>query len=245
MAKKNKDLIIANMATIPTRVAALRDCVASLLPQVDGLHISLNGVWDNIPDFLNNAKITLYISADIWGVDNDPGDVAKFYNVRFQKGYIFTVDDKFIYPTDYTQYLIKAIEDKNREAVVSLHGRNFHTNRKMTSYYYDSKDFFGCLNDVDITQYVHELGTGMMAWHSDTVKWPSKITTVFPRRNMTDVYASVFFNENSIPRVIVAHNQGYIRISPKHNDKAFSISMNTSSRDQIVTEVVNSINWKL
>jgi hypothetical protein len=231
------------MATIPSRVHALTDSVGSLLPQCDELNISLNGHWDYVPDFLISPKINLYKAEDYWPVD--PGDVGKFFTVFGQKGYIFTVDDKFIYPKGYVDYLISKIEEYNRRAVISLHGRNLHTDRPSRSYYHDCKNFYGCLEELALDQIVHELGTGMMAFHHSTVKWPKKITEVFPYRNMTDILASAYFNKERIMRVVAAHKRDWVRVSPKHQDLTFSISYNLNTSDKFVTDVTNAIPWKI
>ena len=95
------------MASIPEREHALEDSVASILPQCDQFNIYLNN-WDVVPDFLNHKKINVFRSQDELG---DLGDVGKFFCCdSWNDAYIFTVDDKLLYPRNYAKQMIGKIE---------------------------------------------------------------------------------------------------------------------------------------
>jgi hypothetical protein len=230
-----------HLATMPPRIEALKDSIPSILPQCDKLFVYLNCFGGHIPDILKHPKITIYESEKEFDGDGNLGDVGKFYGCDdWEPGYHFTVDDKLIYPPTYTRDMIAAIEKHGRKAVVSIHGRNFFTTRKCKSYYFDVERFFGCLQNHP-EQFVHEIGTGVMAFHTDTIKismdW-------FPRINMTDILLSVELQKRNIPMLLAAHKTGYIRISTRHDD-TYSIHAQCNRKDQVQTDLVNSIRWRI
>ena len=199
------------------------------------MNIYLNN-WKKVPAFLYHKKINLFISDRELG---DLGDVGKFFMVEKQKGYIFTVDDKILYPSDYVLQMVNTIELAGRKAAVSCHGRNFH-NRASKSYYYDILDFFPCLLTQPLT-FVHEVGTGVLAFHSDlctpTLEW-------FPFSNMTDIYFSLEMQKRSIPMLIHPHKKRWLQISTKHDDN-YSIHASLNNCDGFQTDQINSIKWKI
>ncbi len=113
-----RDMIHANVATYPARKDVLPLMIKSVIDQVDLLHVSMNGYEKGYkPPYLDHPKILLSY------LDNSLTDAAKYYRVRFQSGYIFTMDDDLEYAPDYVQYMISKIEQYQRKAVVTLHGR--------------------------------------------------------------------------------------------------------------------------
>ncbi|HNX87696.1 MAG TPA: glycosyltransferase [Paludibacteraceae bacterium] len=224
------------MATMPSRVVALRDTINTILPQCDELNLYLNN-FINVPEFLGHQKIKLYRSQDEWG---DIGDVGKFYRVNLQQGYIFTVDDKIIYPADYVQQMVTTIERAHRKAVVSNHGRLFHKDKPTKSYYFDTAKNFVYSLAYPLT-FVHEIGTGVLAWHSDTCR-PDM--SWFPHTNMTDIYFSIEVQKRNIPIIIHPHENGWLKLGTKH-DENYSIHANCNRKDKFQTSVVNAFSWKI
>jgi hypothetical protein len=226
--------VIFNMASIPQREQALKESIESILPQCDAFNIYLND-WDHVPAFLNHPKIKIYRSQDELG---DLGDVGKFYTCDEWMGYIFTADDKIIYPSDYVKVMIAKIEEHGRRAVISCHGRNLKP--KCKSYYWDVENFFGCLRTVRNDEWVHEIGTGVMAFHTDTF---CATLQMFPHINMTDIYFSLELQKAKVPMLIKAHAEGWIRVSRKH-DNNYSIFNFCNKNDAFQTSVVNNFKWQ-
>jgi hypothetical protein len=227
------------MATMPPRVKALEESVNNILPQCDELRIYLNE-FGEAPSFLDHPKIIVFESADHAG---DLGDVGKFYTCPMwhtEDAYIFTVDDKIIYPQDYTERTIEAIEKYNRKVVVGYHGRNLKPN--CHSYYYDYEKFFLVYGRVLFNEFVHELGTGAMAFHTSTI--PPIDLRIFPTINMTDIWFSMYLQKQKIPMAVINHAKDWIRMSKLHDD-SYSIHAQCNQRDQYQTQVVNSFNWKI
>ncbi len=223
---------------MPPRIEALKESVVRILPQCDELHIYLNH-FSEVPAFLIHPKITTYLGFEHIG---DMGDVGKFYNCEnWKDAYIFTVDDKILYPIDYTKKMIATIQKYKRKAVVSAHGRIFN-DRKCTSYYFDCKVFRGCLMGFAKDEWVHEIGTGAMAFHTSTI--PQVDLEVFPKTNMTDIYFSMWLQELNIPMMNPARANRWIGISTKHDDN-YSIHNICNKNDAVQTNLVNSVEWKI
>ena len=225
--------VSVHMATFQGREWCLKESVSSLLNQCDELNIWMNGYEKDsvLPDILSDPKIKLHFGEDV-------GDIGKFMNWHKWNGYIFTCDDKLIYAPDYVERCIELIEKHGRKAVVSAHGRNLKPNCK--SYYNDPQDFFGCLGLVKNEESVHELGTGAMSLHSSVLKGFS--LDYFTYTNMTDILFSIYLNEKRIPRIVIPHENGWIK-SSKFLKKP-SISTSANKNDKLHTDIVNSITWE-
>lgn len=221
---------------MPPRIPALADSIPSILPQCDVLNIYLNDFEESeIPAILRHPKINLIRSQDEVG---NLGDVGKFYLCStWTEGYIFTVDDKIIYPKNYAEKHIEAIERYGRKAVVSCHGRLLKPN--CSSYYHDPQAFYGVLGTLIQDCFAHELGTGAMAFHADTVKVS---LDEFPYINMTDIYFSMKLQRERIPILIRQHFKGDFRLSNKH-DEHHSIHNTFNKDDRFQTDTVNEFAW--
>lgn len=233
-----KEKVTFNMATMVPRIPALADSIPTILHQCDVLNVYLNNFDDSeIPAILKHPKIKLWRSQDEIG---NLGDVGKFYPCHtWTEGYIFTVDDKITYPKDYVQKHIEAIESYKRKAVVSCHGRLLKPNCK--SYYHDAAAFYGVLGTLIKDTFAHELGTGAMAFHVDTV---TATLDDFPHINMTDIYFSMKLQREGIPILIRKHFRGEFGISQKHDD-LYSIHNTFNKSDKLQTDVVNAFEWRV
>lgn len=229
--------VTINIATMPERKESLKAVVTILLPQVDQINIYLNNFKGDIPEFLNHDKIRFFESEK--EPLGDIGAAGKFYDVENQKGYILTADDDIFYASDYVEKMIEGIERYKRKAVITVHGRILHLDRKSNSYYKDAERFFvfhrGCSEDTK----VHVGGTGVMAFHSDTIKIS---TDDFGYCNMADIYFAIKANSLKIPIMVIKHPDHWLQISDKY-DKNYSISRSMVNKDQLQTEIINSVTW--
>lgn len=233
---KYNDIVSYHMATMPERILCLKESVASILPQCDFLHIYLNG-FKEVPEFLHHEKIKTYLSSDHFG---DIGDVGKFFNCNDWTGYNFTVDDKIIYPADYTEKTIAKIEQYSRKAVVSYHGRILYTDRPCQSYYKDYKfvsDYLGNTpNDIKI----HIPGTGVMTFHSNHIAFD---INSFCNSNMSDIFIGKCAQNNNIDVIALQHAKGWMKTS-RYFDARHSICQSFANNDEIQTNLINNHKWK-
>ena len=111
-------MIRASLASIPERERSLRQTVASLLPQIDRLGVYLNG-YGSVPDFLHDPRIDVARSQE----HGDRGDAGKmFWTDAGDFDYYLACDDDIIYPPDYAERMVAAIEQYGRRALVGCHG---------------------------------------------------------------------------------------------------------------------------
>ena len=205
--KFNGDLVICGIATIKERKENLKLTVDSLINQVDKLIIYQNGYYDNT-DFLNNEKIEV-LSSLITGIDM--GDAGKFFKVGEYKEYFYylSVDDDLIYPPDYVNNLISNLKKYDNKVIVSHHGRIMKENPK--SYYKDFEVGFRCLDEVTDEIEIDFGGTGVMGFHTSTVK--NLTFDMFKSPNMADIWVGKYAKENNIPIIILKHNEGWLKTS--------------------------------
>jgi hypothetical protein len=238
----------AYMATFEGREIPLLDAVASIATQVDTLNIWVNNYpiakreqFEQSLSAFTNVTITY---SDIYrsGEAGNIGDIGKFWFMDEWEGYIFTVDDTWIYPVDYVSCMIQAIERYNHKAVISVHGRLMKGEIK--SYYHFKESELFLYNNVYLDAPCNEIGTGVMALHSDMFKDLEFDLSMFKHTNMTDIYFSMELNSAGIPCVIIAHDRAWIAYNPKSTGIR-RISATCLRNETLQVEVCNSHNWKL
>lgn len=230
----SKEKVIVGMASLVGREGSLREAIDSLLPQVDEIHVTLNGYFE-IPDFLKgNKKIHANIDAT-----NKYGDAAKF-RILGKSGYLFFTDDDLIYPADYVDRMVNYIENNKRAAIITVHGRRFES-FPVKSYYHGNCFSIRCLALQPTDEFVHCPGTGVTAFHSSTI--PVQLKD-FEAANMADIWLGIAAQKHRVPIMAIRHNKGWIRESFEYDVKK-SIHFNLHSRDAFQTKTVNSIKWTL
>lgn len=228
------DKIIAGMATFPGREDSLKEVIISIINQVDELRVYANN-YSKPPIKFRHRKLKWFLGNAHQG---DLGDAGKFYGAEQINGYHFTIDDDLIYPADYVATMIAAIERYERRVVVSLHGRSFPPGH-IRSYYHGATGRYSCLRTLSNDVFVHVVGTGVLAYHTDTIRIPFEI---FQATNMADVWFSVYCQEKKVPRLVVKHQVGWIKDSGKY-DQFTSIYHKNVNDDAFQTNMVNTVVW--
>ena len=201
--------VTASLASIPGRRAALQKVVAALLPQVDALNVYLNASpavegADLDPAFLRHPKITVERSQDT--AYGDQGDAGKFYWANDVLGFHFVVDDDLTYPPNYVQTLIDGIERHGRKAVVGLHGVILQAPFK-TYCRRGSRQVLHYLDQVVQDTPTHILGTGVLAYHTDTIR---VLREDFKEPNMADIWLGLLGQKQNVPFICLAHSENWM-----------------------------------
>ena len=231
-----------SMATYkhPARMASIHDAVASIMPQVHGLHIYANGYTeDDVPDlWRDEPRIQVYLSDAHMG---DLGDLGKFYAVRnpaLPPGYFLSIDDDIVYPPHYVATLLQELEAYGRGCIVGWHGVMFEE-FPVHSYYRNRRVYHNQVSLADDTSVVI-LGTGCMAFHLDVFRpviWPEM------HRGMADIYIAQLAQEREIPMVCLAHPRKSVTILDVP-DTIYDRYRHTGD-DHIQTRLVNAQDWRL
>lgn len=233
IARAVHEKVIVGIATMPGREKSLKETLASLLPQVDAVYLTLNG-FTSVPSWIRNPKIVATVEPT-----NSLGDAAKF-GYKAQKGYIFTCDDDLIYAPDYVNKMVCAIEKYNRKCVVTIHGRRFMS-MPVKSYYHCDAFVVRCLSSLVKDTFLHVPGTGVSAWHSSTIK--IKMAD-FEIKNMSDIWMAIICQKQHVPVVAIEHIHGWV-LESRSYDNTKTICYTQHRTDEVQTHVVNSINWGL
>ena len=210
-------MINVQIASIPTREEHLELTINSLIDQCDSMFVALND-YDHVPTYIEGNKKIKYKL-----MDNSLGDGAKFYNTHKLDGYILTCDDDLQYPPTYVSDMIRGLELHG--GIVTILGKRY-AKRPINSFGRGYTSLFSCLMRVQDDYEVDVPGTGVMAWHSDTIKINPYL---FPRKNMADVWVAKLAHEQNIKITVLAHRKGYVkykmhswRIWAKDRDDAYA-----------------------
>lgn len=219
-------MIIYNIASY-NRPDSLIKTVQSILPQCDVINVALNS-YDHIPIELYDRKIRIIMT------DNKMGDAYKFMECEHSRGYYFTIDDDIIYPPNYTKYMVKTVESRGRQDIITLHGRaypsfpvEYFCTEKCEVYHFNEY----CSRDVK----VHVGGTGVMCFHTDLVKIPF---SDFKLPNMADLWLAKYARERDIDIICAAHPAEYVKMQSIKTDSIFD---RCKRDDFLQTAILNQI----
>ena len=233
--------IFVGIAAIPSREVALKETIKSLIDQVDGLGVYLNG-WNSIPDYLKNPKIKIIRSQD----NGDIGDAGKFFWVDDHKGYYFTCDDDIVYPSGYVTGIIQKIKQYKFKAVIGWHGSVII--EPFEDYYTaTSRRVFAFGSNRPDDTFVHILGTGTIGFHTSTIKVKLKD---FIKPNMADVFFAELGQKQKVPFIVMKHEaKKMVSIEEVQADSINKHGINNvvskKNTKEFQNQLVKKINWKL
>lgn len=225
--------VVASMASIPSRAALLPRVVGSLLPQVHELRVYLNG-YDRVPSCLQAPRVTVVRSQD----QGDKGDAGKFHWIGQSSGYVLTCDDDILYPGDYVGRMIAAIERHGRRAVVSCHGASVPTGVRLSSYFGQRLGVVHYLRRQRHDARVHVPGTGVAAFHTDTISLSPRD---FPTRFMADIHLAVAARRQRVPVYAIAHAEGWLSTLEPDDGRAPTLYARYVRDDGPQTAALNSV----
>ena len=192
------DPVIIGMASIPERSKGMIRVIQQFLPYCTHFDVYLNRYSESFhhPIF-DDPRVNAFRGADI-------GPHGKFYMAHRTRGYFLTVDDDLIYPDDYVFNTVASIEKYKRQAVVGYHGTTFTTNPDPLQP--QTRMLFSHAAYLEHDLPVHMLGTGLFAYHTDTVyiDWrdmvPGKI----------DEQVAILLQNGRIPQLCLAHPEDWV-----------------------------------
>lgn len=194
------------LVTYPLRAGMCPDALESLIGQADQVMLYLNE-YRQVPEFaLRRERSNLHYVLDSGGRLRA---AAKFHWAH-EDGYHLLCDDDIIYPADYVERLVDAVEGYGRKAVAGVHAANFdpviHDSHKRRETWN-----FALALAADMP--VHLLGIGTVAFHSDTVRdfdWAEARRYPVSSDNWFAVQARM----RGVPLVAVQRAEGWMRSHP-------------------------------
>jgi hypothetical protein len=209
------DSVTAAMATYPARRDVVPAVLDTLLPQVDRLFLYLNN-YDEVPDFVRSHALRERI-VFILDPASQKRAAAKFAWLDTVRGFHLLCDDDILYPPDYATRLRRAIERRDRQAIVGVHGVVYA--RAITDARSSRRSVFKFHEPLAADTPVHFLGTGTVGLHASALARldVSRFMT-YPIAN--DEILAVSARAAGVPMICVAREAGWLRAHP---DVSFGI----------------------
>jgi len=229
-----KDKITAYMATFPSREDVIGNAIKSLINQVDKLVIWANGDV-KLPSECYHPKIEILYAKDI--LDTDIGCAGKFALAYEWDGYVFTVDDDIVYPSDYVEKSIAKIEEYQRKCVFSWHGRIQYL--PAISYRGKGTNYKNCSFQANVEEDTdcNIIGTGCLFFHTDAIN-PKYDIMEMCWSNVSDILFAISMNMRQIRTIVPAHNKDWIK--PQAVYEAISYH---KDNDKFHIDLINLHNW--
>lgn len=207
--------IICSIATMSSRLLALKDTVNAILPQVDEL-IIVQDNYHRIPNWLKHDKITV-----ISLYENSKADGNKYYLAdKYDDVYWLTLDDDLIPTPNYVEQIITGLNKYDDKAIVSFHGRIMKDNP--ISYYFDASQKYMCLKTEPNDVKIQFPGTGVTAIATKNIKFNFN-NIKYPR--MCDIELGIYAKQYNIPVIMLQHEQGIVTHNETKYDERLSIGM--------------------
>lgn len=216
--------VTANFVTIKEREEVFKQSLLSIYDQVDTINVYMNK-YKTLPAWLSEFKKV----NNVWAAgDNLLGDSGKFF---FQnKGITLTCDDDIKYPDDY---VVKTVSGLVRHGGVVSWAGKIVPKVGVKSFYKNCIPIH-CRKSWFKDMTVHIPGSGVMAWHSDTIKFDIKD---FKRRNMADIWVGATCKREGVKVTTLAHKEDWIKVFQVKR----SIWKEHHNNDDYQTRIVNGV----
>jgi len=194
---------IAAIATMASRIETFQKVLPVIRAQVDHVYIYLDG-YSTAPAFLAGLdRITVQRAEDVGNLHAS----SRFLCLRdlTAPAVVAMVDDDIIYPPDYVDRLVGALQRLEGNAVVGVHGRVFTPPHQS---YVRNTTVLHFMRQLAQPCHVHVLGSGTCAFVSnmldvDPRKWS--------RYDMDDIYVAIEAQQRGLPRIAVARAEGWLK----------------------------------
>jgi len=191
-------MITANLATIKARKDTLQKVIDSLRFQVDVVRVYGN---DYLPE-ITGSNVQVFTGCDY--TDN-----AKFFWLPKSNGIYLSCDDDIIYPPDYVETVLKGLK-KYPNTWLTFHGRKL---KGLNLPYYTGHHTYQCLRTVDADYQIDVPGTGVSAFHTNTIKFDS---TKWEDYRMSDLKAGLELAKAKVRVICLKHKMFWIKSAESH-----------------------------
>lgn len=225
------------MATYPAREKCLKEVVPCIMPQCTKLFVYLNQ-YSEVPKFLVHPRINVVLGEK----EGNCGDIGKFHFVNSVEHYFLTVDDDLIYPPNYSEKMVRMIDDERQRSVIGVHGCVLNL-RNMWNYY-RSRNLTHYRHPLRQPRSVHVIGTGTAGFHVSTIKISKES---FPKPNMADIWFALEGQKQKVPFKLIPRERQWLKDAPsaKGTGSIYSQSKN-KSHGKYQTKVIQDYgNWQI
>lgn len=185
-------VVIAGMATMPSRETTFKRAFLSIIRQVDHLYVYLDG-FDEVPGLLKDRiDVTAILSSSEPGLHAN-GKLLGLLRHPGRFAYV-SVDDDMHYCATFTSTLLSGLHRQAVPSVVGLAGGNIalRESRPFIPHWYGSR--------LRVDQQVDVLATGAVVFNSEVL--PVDVTK-WPKLSMTDLGLALVAAKVGVPLVAV------------------------------------------
>jgi hypothetical protein len=199
---------VAAIATMPSRIDTFQKVLPAIHAQVGHVFVYLDG-HDRPPAFLERFdRLSVYCAKDLGDLHAD----SRFLCLQHITAptVVAMVDDDIIYPQNYVDRLVEALQKFDGEAIVGVHGRVFLPPHKS---YVKNALLFHFAKELSESCYVHELGIGTCAFVSSSFAVDPR---EWERHDMADIIVAIQAQRRGLPRIAVARPTGWLKPLTEH-----------------------------
>ncbi len=210
-----RPLVVAGMATMPSRAHTFPTAFHSIISQVDRLYLYLDG-HDAVPAAAkDDPRVVPIFSRDVPGLHGD----GKYLGLTMEtnRSLYLGVDDDIAYPCNYVRRMSKALAACRGPAVVGYHGSILLD--PFTSYA-KSRETIWFAGALPKARYVDVLGTGTVMFDTEMLRFDVR---TFPHVNMVDLYFSLEAATAGLALICLPRRRQYLRVlEEQQNDSIYA-----------------------
>lgn len=171
-------------------------------------------------------------------VYRSPSDGFKFFGADRLQGYVFVLDDDILYPSDYVDEMIKAVEKYGRNAVICCSGKIMKP-RPINDFYADEFKCLKTFERVEKDTVVEIPLTCAIAYHTDGVLHLCEHEMLHP--NMADINLAIYCKQMGIPVICKAHSTDWLtNLMPELPPGTFTIFDSFRGNTSKQVELINA-----
>jgi len=194
---------VAAIATMASRIETFQKVLSVIHAQVDQVFVYLDG-YTRPPSFLAGFDRISVMRAEDLGNRHASSRFLCLRELRVPT-LVVIVDDDIIYPPNYVDALVDALQRFQGAAIVGVHGRIFVPPHQS---YINDVITFHFAGKLLRPVHVHELGVGTSAFVSNIFDIDPE---VLDNGNMNDIIVATEAQRRGLPRIAVPRTQGWLK----------------------------------
>lgn len=225
----NQTLVVAGMATMPSRLESFELAINSILPQVDRLFLFLDRF--ETPYVSADPRVVV-LTSDIFGDLRANGKLMGL-SMAGPDAYYFCVDDDIIYPPDYVRTMLGYLSEHDNSAVAAVHSSILKPD--LTNYVKD-RFIYHRSGKLDRATEVHVAGTCTTAFHTGILEFDVR---EWETTNKVDLNFALECSRRRIAIHSIPRERGWIKCIDEHQPD--SIYAGLRNNDTVQTELAKRL----
>lgn len=215
-------LVIAGMATMPSRLESFSQALNSILPQVDHLFLFLDRFEQ--PYVAGDPKVTV-ITSQRFGDLRANGKLMGL-NMAGPEAYYFCVDDDIVYPPDYVSRMVSFLQENNNQVIATVHGSTLFSDFKR---YYGDRNVLHRSAPLDTAARMHVGGTCSTAFFTGSVQFDVRNWQTL---NMVDLNFALEAKRAECPIIAIPRSDGWLRCLAELQEDSIFVQLRSDDSQQ-------------